>query len=169
MEEFLSFVTIDVWTLIFTWVNLFILFLLMKHFLFGRIQNVLKQREDEISKIYSDADLSKRDAENLKTEYENRIKSAKDEADEIIKKATQNASMRSDAILKDAKNEAQNILNRAQSQIETQKKKAVYEIKTDITSLAVAIAKKIVKKDISKSDHEKMINDIIKNIGDNNE
>ncbi len=169
MQEFLSFVTIDVWTLIFTWVNLIILFLLMKHFLFSRIENVLKIREDEISKIYDDANLSKNDAEGLKLEYEKRIQNAKDEASTIIKKATQNAKMRSETILKDANNEAKSILERAQIQIENNKKKAVYEIKTDITSLAVEIAKKVIKKDITKSDHQKMISDIIKNIGDSNE
>ena len=49
MGEYLSFVTIDVWTMIFTWANLLILFLLMKKFLFGPVRRIIEKREEEIN------------------------------------------------------------------------------------------------------------------------
>ena len=66
MEKYLAFVTIDVWTLIFTWANLLILFLLMKKFFFKPIKNILKQREDEINSLYEKANSSSTEAEKLK-------------------------------------------------------------------------------------------------------
>lgn len=169
MEKYLSFVTIDVWTLIFTWANLLILFLLMKKFLFNPIKNILKQREDEIKSMYDDASSSKEAADKLKEEYEERIDNAKKEAADIVKSAVKTAEMRSDDIIEDAKNTAKNLLDKANKEIEQEKKNAVNEIKTDISTLAVDIAKKVIKKDITKSDHEKMIDEIIDNMGGHNE
>lgn len=169
MEKYLSFVTIDVWTLVFTWANLLILFLLMKKFLFNPIKNVLKQREDEIKSLYDSASSSNEDAKKLKEEYEQKLDSAKQEASSIVKAAVKNAEIRSDAIVEDAKKTAKNILDKANREIEQEKKNAVNEIKTDISTLAVDIAKKVIKKDINKADHEKMIDEIIDNMGDKNE
>ena len=68
MDEFLSFVTIDVWTMVMTWGNLLILFLLMKKFLFGPVKKILDERQAIIEKDLSDANLAKEDAEKLKEE-----------------------------------------------------------------------------------------------------
>ena len=55
MEKYLAFFTVDVWTMIFTWVNMFILFTVMKKLLFKPVMNVLEQREAEVKKIYDEA------------------------------------------------------------------------------------------------------------------
>ncbi len=166
MEKYLAFVTIDVWTLIFTWANLLILFLLMKKFFFKPIKNILKQREDEINSLYEKANSSSTEAEKLKEEYENRLKDAKKEASEIVGGAVKNAEARGNAIVDDAKKEARGILDRAEREIEQEKTAAVNEIKGDISNLAVNIAQKVIEKDLKKEDHEKMIDDIISKMGE---
>lgn len=166
MEKYLAFVTIDVWTLIFTWANLLILFLLMKKFFFKPIKNILKQREDEINSLYEKANSSSTEAEKLKEEYENRLKDAKKEASEIVGSAVENAEARGNAIVDDAKKEARGILDRAEREIEQEKTAAVNEIKGDISNLAVNIAQKVIEKDLKKEDHEKMIDDIISKMGE---
>lgn len=166
MEKYLAFVTIDVWTLIFTWANLLILFLLMKKFFFKPIKNILKQREDEINSLYEKANSSSTEAEKLKEEYENRLKDAKKEASEIVGNAVKNAAARGNAIVDDAKKEARGILDKAEREIEQEKTAAVNEIKGDISNLAVNIAQKVIEKDLNKEDHEKMIDDIISKMGE---
>lgn len=166
MEKYLAFVTIDVWTLIFTWANLLILFLLMKKFFFKPIKNILKQREDEINSLYEKANSSSTEAEKLKEEYENRLKDAKKEASEIVGNAVKNAEARGNAIVDDAKKEARGILDKAEREIEQEKTAAVNEIKGDISNLAVNIAQKVIEKDLKKEDHEKMIDDIISKMGE---
>lgn len=166
MEKYLAFVTIDVWTLIFTWANLLILFLLMKKFFFKPIKNILKQREDEINSLYEKANSSSAEAEKLKNEYENRLKNAKKEASDILNGAVKNAQARGNAIVDDAKKEARGILDKAEREIEQEKNAAVNEIKGDISGLAVNIAQKVIEKDLKKEDHEKMIDDIISKMGE---
>ena len=52
----LQFVSIppDLWTLIFTWVNLLILYLIVKKLLYKPVMSIIKQREDEVGKMYED-------------------------------------------------------------------------------------------------------------------
>lgn len=166
MDEFLSFVTIDVWTMIMTWGNLLILFFAMKKFLFKPVKNIIDKRQEEIEKSISDAALKNEEAENLKNEYEKRLKEAKIEADNILKSAVKNAQLKEEEILKDANKKASDIKKRADEEIELQKKTAFSDIKDEVSDIAISIATKIIKKDINEKDHEELINEFIDEIGD---
>ncbi len=166
MDEFLSFVTIDVWTMIMTWGNLLILFFAMKKFLFKPVKNIMDKRQEEIEKSISDAELAKEEAANLKEEYEKRLSSAKIEADQVIKTAVKNAQLKEEEIIKDANKKASDILQRADKEIENRKNAAFSDIKDEVSEIAISIATKIIKKDINEKDHEKLINEFIDEIGD---
>ena len=166
MDGFLSFVTIDVWTMIMTWGNLLILFLLMKKFLFGPVKKILDERQAIIEKDLSDASSAKEDAEKMKEEYALKLSDAKTEADEIIRNATKTAQLRGEEIVKDASKQASDILKKADAQIESNKKAALNELKDEVSGLATSIAAKIIEKDINEKDHEKLIEKFIDEIGD---
>ncbi len=165
MDEFLSFVTIDVWTMIMTWGNLLILFLLMKKFLFVPVKKVIDARQKEIEKNISDAENLKKDALNMKDEYAEKLAQAKKEADNIIKSATKTAQLREEEIIKDANNKASDIIKKADKQIENSKKEALNELKEEVSSIATSIAEKIIEKDINEKDHERLIEEFIDNMG----
>lgn len=164
MGEYLQFVTIDVWTMIFTWVNLIILFLLLKKFLFKPVNKVLDDRAEEIENTYKTAAGVKSEAESMKGEYEKKILDAKNEADVIIKSAVEAANRRSDSIVSDANEQARHIMEKSQKQIEQEKINAVDEAKEDIASMAVDVAEKLIGKKFNDSDDEKLISDIIDRI-----
>ncbi len=164
MGEYLQFVSIDTWTMIFTLINFLVLFLLLKKFLFKPINNVLEKRADEIENTYKTVEKTKIEAEDLKTEYEERLKSAKEEADGIIKSAVINAQRRSDDIVNEASEKAQYIVEKSQKQIELDKKNAVNEAQSDIALLAVDIAEKIIGKKLDSKEDEQLVSDIIDRI-----
>ncbi|MBE7019888.1 MAG: F0F1 ATP synthase subunit B [Ruminococcaceae bacterium] len=166
MDEFLSFVTIDVWTMIMTWGNLLILFLLMKKFLFGPVKKIMDERQKEIENNLTDAENAKTDAEGLKAEYEEKLKSAKIEADSILTAASRNALLKEEAILKEANEKAADILDKAEKQIAMEKKAALEGIKGEMSEIATSIAAKIIEKDINEKDHEELIEKFIDEIGD---
>ena len=166
MEQYLSFVTLDTWTLIFTWVNLLILFLLVKKLFFKPMQKMLAAREAEIHAQYSKADEAQNKAETLKKEYEEKISKASDEANSIISDAVSNASLRSDTIVKEAEEKAQGMIERAQKSIDAQREAAFIELKGDVSAMAVGIAKKIIAKDINEKDHEMLIDKALEGLGE---
>lgn len=169
MDQYLSFVTLDTWTLIFTWVNLFVLFLIVKKLFFKPIQKMLSEREKEIRSSYDNADKAEKEAEELRISYEEKISSSKDEAAKIVSEAVANASLRSESIVKEAQTEASNMIERAQKSIEAQKEAAFEELKDDVSSMAIDIAKKIIEKDINEKDHEELINKALEGLGGSDE
>ena len=73
MDKYLAFFTIDVWTMIFTWVNMLILFTVVKKLLFKPINNILNQREAEVKQIYDEANVANEKAMSLEKEYSEKI------------------------------------------------------------------------------------------------
>ncbi|MGN0614401.1 MAG: F0F1 ATP synthase subunit B [Porcipelethomonas sp.] len=162
----LSFLTIDIGTIIFTLCNLLILVWVFKHFLFGRVHKILDERQNDVSETYKKADDALEHAKNLETEYTGLMEGAKEESAEMIKAASQKAQQRSDEIISEAKSEAFAIKARADEDIEREKKRAQNELRGEISELAVLVAEKVVEKEINEADHERFINDFIENVGD---
>ena len=73
---FEKFVGVNFWTMIFAWVNLLILYILFKKFVFVRVKNMIDSRQQEIDDSYADAESARQSAGQLKSEYEEKISKA---------------------------------------------------------------------------------------------
>ena len=166
MDQYLGFFSVDVWTVIFTWVNMFILFTIVKKLLFKPVMKVLDQRDAEIKKIYDEANQANEKAVNLEKEYSEKMAQARDEAGEIIKQATLSAQRREQEIISDAQEKAAIMTKRAEAEIAQERKKAYQEIKNDISDISVAIAGKMVQREITAEDHRALISQFIENVGE---
>ena len=166
MDFHFEFFSIDPSSIIGTLLNTLILFLVIKHFLFDKVNAVLEARKNEVEKTYSDADSALKNAKELESEYTEKLSGAKEESAEIIRNATRKAQTRSDEIIEDAKNEAHGILDKANADIEKEKKRAVNQIKDESSDIAMSIAEKVVSKEIDPKTHEKLVEDFISNIGE---
>lgn len=162
----LNFLSIDTATIIGTLLNTLILFLVLKKFLFGRVNKILEDRQKYVEDAYSAADEAKENAAALEADYNEKLKAAKEESAEIIRNATQKAQQRSDEIVFAAKGEAASLMTKANAEIEREKKRAVNQIKDDISDIAIAVASKVVEKEITSADNDKLIEDFIENVGE---
>ena len=152
-----SLVTIAPWTIIAQICNLFLQVYLFKRFLFKPVKKILQKRQDEVNKIYDSAHSAQADADEAKEKYEAMLSSAKAEATELVRTATATAQKRSDAIVREAKDEAASIREKANTDIAREKKKALNDIKDDISGIAMSIAEKVVEKEINEKDQEAII------------
>jgi len=162
-----SFVDINVWTSIFTLLNLLLLFLVMKKFLFGPIRIMIVERQKEIDDQYADAERSKTEAAELKAQYETRLAEANAESDEILKEAYRKATEREEEIVRNAQEQAAQTIRRADAQIAMEKKRAMNEIKDDVTVMAVDIASAVLARDVKADEHSVLIDSFIENLGEN--
>ncbi len=162
----MPFVSIDVWTIIMQWGNLLILMWLFKKFLFKPVMAILDARNDEIKNIYDEAEAVKKDAEELKNEYDSKLNGARDEAEEIVKFAVKNAKISSDEIISDAQSRAASIVERANEKILIERKKAVNEAKNELSDMALTIAGKVIERQINSDDDKRMIEKFIEELGD---
>jgi F-type H+-transporting ATPase subunit b len=166
MEKYLNFVTVDVWTMIFTWGNLIILLCLMKKFLFKPVKNIIEKREREIAQMYENAEKAASEASEMKLSYEKSLAQAKNEAGEIVKNATITAHKTEEQIISDAQARADAMISKAQAQIEADRIKTIETVKSDISGMAVDIASKVIEKDIDEKDHRRLIDKFISELGD---
>lgn len=165
LEKFETFVGVNIWTMLFAWCNLLILYLFLKKLLFVPVKNMIDSRQKEIDDMYSDAESSKKSAEELKKEYENALSSAKEESEEIIKDASRKAELRSEEIIREANAEAAATLARAEEQIALEKKQAMNEMKNELSGMAVSIASAIIERDVSETEHHALIDRFIDELG----
>ena len=161
----MSFVSID-WTLIFQWGNLLILYLIIKKFLFAPIQKMIADRENEVKNLFDTAEQAKQDALAMKEEYTQHLENAKDEANEILKNANKKAVLRSEEIIRDAQDKAGAIVAKADVQIEMERKRAFEEVKQDISDIALLAASKVVERELSPEEHQRLISEFIDQVDD---
>ena len=158
-------VTLVPWTFIIQIINLFIQVYLIKKFLFKPINEILEKRRNLADKEIKEAREAKDEADSLKVQYEDSLTNAHAEAARIVSDAQKEAQQKADTLVHEAEAEAQSIKARAAADIEQEKKKAINEAKDEIGSLAMEIAGKVVEKEISESDHKKLIDDFITKVG----
>lgn len=163
---FFEFFGIDFTTIVGVLLNTLILFLGIKHFLFDKVNAILDERNNSVSKTYEDADAALSNAKQLETEYTDKLSAAKEESAEIVKNAAKKAQSRSDEIIAEAKNEAKSIIDKAGADIEREKKRAVNQIKDEISDIAMSIASSVVSKEIDAKAHEQLIESFINEMGE---
>lgn len=165
LDKFESFVGVNLWTMIFAWCNLLILYLFLKKLLFKPLKNMIDSRQKEINDMYSSAEEAQRSAEELKAEYEEKMSHATEESEEILKNAVRRAQLKEEEILRDANAQAARTLERAEEQIELEKKHALNEVKNEVSAMAIGIASAVIERDVDESEHRDLIDDFINNIG----
>ncbi len=164
-DRFEAFVGVNLFTMIFAWINLFILYIFLKKLLFKPVKKMIDSRQKEIDDLYSDAEESKAKAAELKAEYEEKLTAAKEESEDILKRAHRRAELREEEILREANEKAQRTLERAEEAIELEKKRAINEVKDEVSTLAIGIAAAVIERDVAKEEHESMIDEFITNMG----
>ena len=168
VEKYEGVISLDVWTMIFTFCNLLLLFYFARKFLFVPIKNMIDSRQKEIDTMYDDANKAKTDAEQYKAEYEVKLEQATAESEEIMRRAVRNAQLKEEEILKEARNEATKTLQRAEEQIEQERKQAMEDIKNDVSDIAVQIAGAMLEREITANEHRDLIDGFIEKLGEEN-
>ena len=166
MEQFEALVGVDFWTALFVLLNTLLVYFVAKKYLTGPIMKVIAQRQKEIEDTYGEAEAAKTDAEAMQAEYRKRLSDAKSEANEIVKAANATATQQAGQLMDEAQKEAAALKRRAEQDIETERKKAAMELKGDISLLALALAGKVVEKELDASTQQSLIDGFLNDLGD---
>jgi len=166
LSGFENIVGVNPWTALFTFCNMLITFFILKKFLFKPVKKMIDDRQKEIDGLYTDADNAKKEALALEAEYRSHLDNARQERDEILRDATVRAQKREQEILDSARADADAMREKARTDIAQERKKAINEIKDDISGIAIDIAAKVTEKEIDEKQHEVLIEEFIRKMGD---
>lgn len=164
--EVQQFISIAPWTIIFQILNLLLLMVLFKKYLFKPVTEILEKRQAEIEGHYQEAQQAEKDAKAMKADYESKMAGARQEADRVIKTATESANAMSASIVEDARTQADQLKRRAQTEIDLERRRAFDEVKGELSGIALDIASQVIEREVNEKDHEAFINEFIKNVGE---
>lgn len=161
-----SLVAVEPLTLIATICNLFVQMFIVKKFFLDKILAVLDQRREAADKQINDAQAARQEALDIKKTYEQNMLQASQQASEILASAQKSAAERSEKVIGQAQQQAAQIKSKASADIAMEKKKAINEAKDEISGLAMAIASKVVERELDQKDQSGLIDRFINELGD---
>ena len=161
-----EFLNINFFTALFTLANTVALFLVLKNFLFKPVLKMIADRQQEIDDLYLDANNAKSSAQQMEAEYRQKLENAALTGERMVKEAVARGQSREEEILRQANAEADAIRAKAASDIAQEKKKALNDAKNEISDLALAIAGKVVGRELTGEDQSRLVDRFIDELGE---
>ena len=140
--------------------------MIFKKLLLNPVKKVIAERKAKADSQIADAEKLRTEAEAMKAEYEQNLQNARTEANQIVAAAQKTAAARSEELLGEARAQAAALKQKAEADIAQERKKAVNEVKDEIGGMAMEIASKVVEREIKEADHQDLIDEFIKNVGE---
>lgn len=166
MDKFEAFIGVNFWTALLTLCNFLLVLYVGKRFLYEPVLKIIRDRQKEIDDMYTEADSAKQQAQELQAEYQLKLADARATSDRIVKEAVTRAQSREEEILRKANEDAAAIMDKAAADIALEKKKAINDAKNEISGLAMAIAGKVVERELTDADQAGLIDGFIAELGD---
>lgn len=166
MQLYQALITLDGWTFLAQICNLMIQLVIFKKLLLNPVKKVIAERKAKADSQIVDAEKLRTEAEAMKAEYEQNLQNARTEANQIVASAQKTAAARSEELLGEARAQAAALKQKAEADIAQERKKAVNEVKDEIGGMAMEIASKVVEREIKEADHQDLIDEFIKNVGE---
>lgn len=166
MGYFEEFIGVNLWTALFTLLNTLTVIIVGTKFLFKPVMTMIQNRQKEIDDMYADADAAKTNAANLQAEYQAKLDDAQNTSDRIVKEAVARGQARQEEIIRQANADASAIMDKASADIAMEKKKALNDAKDEISDIAMAIAGKVVGRELNAADQSRLVDAFIDELGD---
>ncbi len=141
-----------------------IVVIVLGKFAWGPVLGLLQQREEFIHRALSDAKRDRDDAEARLKEYAAKLQSAHAEAAALVEEARRDGERLREEIRQRARGEAEKMIANAQRQIQLETSRALEQIRHEAVDLSVMIASKIIQRNLSKEDNERLIDEALKQV-----
>ena len=161
-----SLVAVNPVTLIAQICNLFLQMFVVKKFFLSKVLAILDARRAAADKEILDAQNARKEAMTIKATYEENMRQAKAEATALLAQAQKTASARSEEIINQAQAQAVQLKEKAAADIAQEKKKALNDAKDEISGISMAIAEKVVERQLNDADQQNLIDQFINELGD---
>ncbi|MDR2514688.1 MAG: F0F1 ATP synthase subunit B [Christensenellaceae bacterium] len=145
--------------------NALILFIAIRVFLYKPVRKFLRQREESVAQTLKNADASAKEADRLLAQSREELLCAQNSATETIAQGAKRAQGSADEILAGARIQAEEIIQKAQQEAEQIRLAAREAMAEEASNLAVAIASKILEREVTLQDNKKLIEEFLEEVG----
>jgi len=149
-----------IWTIL----TFLVLVALLARFAWRPLLQALERRQAAIAKSLEDAQLARQELERLNRESAQMMRQARVEAEAIVSRSRSDAEVLREELTQKSRAEAAVILKNAERQIQLETARAIQQIRSEAIDLSVAMASKILRRQVSKADHEGLIEETLKQV-----
>lgn len=153
-------------TIIFTIINLLVLFLVLRKVLFGKVNEVLEQRAQLVQQEIDAAQASNRQAQELKEQYEGKLTDARQEAAKIVADAQTRAQRVYEGKVAEAESEAKRLRGEASAQIASEREAMLQGARKEVASLALLAATKVTGRSMDGNDDKAFVDEFLSEVGE---
>jgi F-type H+-transporting ATPase subunit b len=146
-----------IWTL----AAFFITYLLLRKLAFPRIQEALERRQKTIDESIDAAERTRREADELLAEYRERLKEARQQADDIVERARKAAEVLERDSVQEGKHKREELLEAARRDIEVETQRAIQEIRKEVADLTVMATEKVTRKALDDGDQRRLVEEAL--------
>lgn len=155
--------------IVFTLINLLILYVALRHFLIGPIQSVLEQRKQLIDGQFASVAGKEEQALQLKEQYEGLLADAKDQSRKILEDSRVRAQKEYESRVMEAEKQAGHIMEKARKDVETEKERAMDGMQKQVAQVAMAAAEKILTQNATAASDGSIYDSYIAGAGESHE
>lgn len=153
------------YTFIFVAINLIILYWFLRKFLFKPVTEFMEKRASSIKESLDNAEKGKHQARDLRAKYEEQLKALKQEREKVLKEAMDKAAVEYGALIANARADAEGILQKARDEVAKEREQMLKEVRNQAASLALAVASKILERNIDNDSNRKLAEEFINEEG----
>lgn len=168
MKEMFDLLNFNLTDFLFQVLNVSVLVFFLHKYLFQKVMQVIDARNQEVESSFKDIDDAWVDVKHQEKKYNHLLSQVNQETSELMIQAKQEGKALKEKIEKDALSRAEADLMKARAAIENEKNMAMEEIMANAADLVIQGAEAVLKKEISKEDHQPMLDEFIAQIGEKN-
>lgn len=153
-------------TIIWAIINFLVILFILYKFGYGPVLNLLDSRREEIANNISVAERNRAESEALLKEYQEKIAASRQEAQDIVARATKAGEEERTAILAQSRDEAAALLERAREEIQRERDAALLALRQEVSELAIMAAEQILSRNVNRDDSKRMVDDFLSEVGE---
>ena len=146
-----------IWTLVVFGLSMWFL----GKFAFPRIQEALDKRQRAIEESIDASERARAEADELLSEYRERLAAAREQADDIVARARKAGETVEAEATADAKRKREELMEQTQREIQAETNRAIAEIRNQVADLTVLATEKVTRKTLTESDQRKLVEDAV--------
>ena len=151
--------------LLYTVVNVLVLFLLLRKFLYKPVMNIIEQRQKQVDDTLAAAETSKTEAKKALAAAQDKLRNVDAEAAQRREAYEKQAEKEKEQLLADAQHQADAILAEGKAAAEAERQHKLREADAQTTALARAMCEKLLERNLTQQDDARMLDDLLQKAG----
>jgi F-type H+-transporting ATPase subunit b len=139
---------------------------ILGYFTLKPIKKALADRRENVNKTLEEAQAARAEAEAKYREVEEKLKTANEEIEQVYSAIREEGELERQKIIANAQAMAEKIQTEAEKSAQREVENARLQLRSEVAALAVKLAEQLIKKNISPEDHDRLLNEYIKSVGE---